>query len=149
MELADFSHYLRVRYGECDTQRVVFNARYGEYVDVAFTEFLRAIGYGLGAAQPLPEVQLVKQTTQWRGPARNDQILRLTVRCLRIGNTSFVMRTEFFQHGADIAFADTETVYVHVDHSFQKAPLPAAFADALLAGAKGHYSDHAGALSRT
>jgi acyl-CoA thioester hydrolase len=149
MELADFSHYLRVRYGECDTQRVVFNARYGDYVDVAFTEFLRAIGYGLGAAEPLPEVQLVQQTTQWRGPARNDQILRLTVRCLRVGNTSFVIRTEFFQHGADIAFANTETVYVHVDQAFTKAPLPAAFANALLAGAKGQCSDHAGALPRS
>ncbi|MGH9635377.1 MAG: acyl-CoA thioesterase, partial [Candidatus Angelobacter sp.] len=41
-----FRYYLRVRYGECDAQKVVFNARYAEYVDLATTEFLRALGYG-------------------------------------------------------------------------------------------------------
>lgn len=30
-----FRYYLRVRYGECDAQKVVFNARYGDYVDLA------------------------------------------------------------------------------------------------------------------
>ncbi len=40
-----FRYYLRVRYGECDAQKVVFNARYAEYVDLATTD-LRALGYG-------------------------------------------------------------------------------------------------------
>ena len=39
-----FRYYLRVRYGECDAQKVVFNARYADYVDLATTEFLRALG---------------------------------------------------------------------------------------------------------
>src|SRR5215471_11055882 len=39
-----FRYYLRVRYIECDAQKVVFNSRYGEYVDVGINEFLRAIG---------------------------------------------------------------------------------------------------------
>src|SRR3979490_1096372 len=39
-----FRYYLRVRYIECDAQKVVFNSRYGEYVDVSINEFLRAIG---------------------------------------------------------------------------------------------------------
>ena len=30
---------IRVRYGECDAQGVLFNARYMDLVDVAFTEF--------------------------------------------------------------------------------------------------------------
>ena len=29
-----FRYYLRVRYGECDAQKVVFNARYADYVDL-------------------------------------------------------------------------------------------------------------------
>ena len=41
-----FRYYLRVRYGECDAQKVVFNARYADYVDLAAVEFLRALGYG-------------------------------------------------------------------------------------------------------
>ena len=32
-----FRYYLRVRYIECDAQKVVFNSRYGEYVDVSIT----------------------------------------------------------------------------------------------------------------
>jgi acyl-CoA thioester hydrolase len=43
-----FRYYLRVRYSECDSQKVVFNARYGEYVDLAVTEYVRAAGLNLG-----------------------------------------------------------------------------------------------------
>ena len=39
-----FRYYLRVRYSECDAQKVVFNSRYGDYIDLATTEFLRALG---------------------------------------------------------------------------------------------------------
>lgn len=39
-----FRYYLRVRYDECDAQKVVFNARYGAYVDLAVGEFYRAFG---------------------------------------------------------------------------------------------------------
>jgi YbgC/YbaW family acyl-CoA thioester hydrolase len=37
-----FVHELRVRYGECDPQGIVFNANYLLYFDVAFTELWRA-----------------------------------------------------------------------------------------------------------
>ena len=40
-----FRHRLRVRYGECDPQGIVFNANYLAYFDVILTEFWReAIG---------------------------------------------------------------------------------------------------------
>jgi len=35
---APFVHPLRVRYGECDPQQIVFNANYFAYFDVAMTE---------------------------------------------------------------------------------------------------------------
>ena len=41
--MKSFSHTLRVRYHECDAQKVVFNSRYGEYVDVAFGEYMRSL----------------------------------------------------------------------------------------------------------
>src|SRR5690349_24260519 len=37
-----FRTTIRVRYGECDMQGVVFNAHYLAYVDVAITELWRA-----------------------------------------------------------------------------------------------------------
>src|SRR5438128_7269650 len=65
-----FRYYLRVRYIECDAQKVVFNSRYSEYVDVSINEFLRAAG----ALEPFTEghldFQLVKQTVEWKRPAR-------------------------------------------------------------------------------
>src|SRR6266850_2032541 len=39
---APFVHELRVRYGECDPQGIVFNANYLLYFDVVFTELWRA-----------------------------------------------------------------------------------------------------------
>jgi acyl-CoA thioester hydrolase len=40
-----FRHRLRIRYGECDPQGVVFNANYLAFFDVIITEFWReAIG---------------------------------------------------------------------------------------------------------
>ena len=39
---APFVHELRVRYGECDPQGIVFNANYLLYFDVAFAELWRA-----------------------------------------------------------------------------------------------------------
>jgi hypothetical protein len=38
-----FHHRLRVRYGECDPQGVVFNANYLNYYDVAMAEFHREV----------------------------------------------------------------------------------------------------------
>ena len=38
-----FRYLLRVRYGECDAQMIVYNARWGDYVDIATTEFTRAV----------------------------------------------------------------------------------------------------------
>ena len=41
-EIEPYIHELRVRYGECDPQGIVFNANYLLYFDVAFTEMWRA-----------------------------------------------------------------------------------------------------------
>ena len=44
-----FTLLLRVRYGECDAQQVVFNPRYADYVDVAATEYFRTLFGGYDA----------------------------------------------------------------------------------------------------
>ena len=69
---------MRVRYGECDTQKVVFNARYADYVDLSTTEFLRALGFGEALINGTFDYQLVKLTIEWKAPARFDQVLELT-----------------------------------------------------------------------
>lgn len=133
-ESAVFRYRLRVRYSECDAQKVVFNSRYGEYVDVAALEFTRALGWLEALSGPL-DYQLVKQTTQWFAPARHDQVLELSVQALQLGNTSFTLLTEFRILGHEPVICRVETVYVLLDAaSMQKTPLPEALRAALNAG---------------
>jgi acyl-CoA thioester hydrolase len=138
-----FTLLLRVRYAECDAQRVVFHSRYSEYADVAVTEFIRALGFGHEAATGALEYQLVRQTVEWRGPARFDEVLALEVEATRLGQTSFTVTTTFRLAGADPVIATAETVYVMVDLGLRKQPLPPAFRQALERGARGTVTDHA------
>ena len=66
-----FTHELRVRYGECDPQGIVFNANYLLYFDVAFTELWRAC---VGPWQEMVE----------HGTFRHDLLFRLSVVVMRI-----------------------------------------------------------------
>jgi acyl-CoA thioester hydrolase len=142
-----FCFYLRVRYHECDAQKVVFNARYGEYVDLAVTEFFRTLGYGEALMQGDLDYQLVKQTIEWKRPARFDQVLELAVSAVRLGNTSFTLQVEFCIVGSTTSIVVVETVYVLVDHkTLEKRPLPDDLRAALERGAPGLVTDHAGYL---
>ena len=144
-----FRYYLRVRYGECDAQKVVFNARYGDYVDLAATEYLRALGFGEALIDGTLDYQLVKQTIEWKLSARFDQVLELSVYAKHLGNTSFTLVTDFRIAGNESIIAVVETVYVLVDpRSLTKTPLPSAFRSAVEKGAPGAATDHAGYLTR-
>jgi acyl-CoA thioester hydrolase len=147
-ERGRFSYFLRVRYGECDAQKVVFNSRYGDYVDLAAAEFLRVLGFEQEIQTAELDYQLVKQTTEWRSPARYDQVLEISVSTQHLGTTSFTLATEFRIAGVEALIATSETVYVHVDtHTLKKAPIPPRLRAALQQGAKGKAVDHAAYLS--
>jgi acyl-CoA thioester hydrolase len=146
--LSRFRYYLRVRYIECDAQKVVFNSRYGEYVDVSINEFLRAIGVLPAFLDGHLDFQLVKQTIVWSAPARFDQVLELSIAATHLGTTSFTVGTEFRIAGDDRVIATVETVYVLVDgRTLAKLPLPDALRAALQAGAADRATDHAGYLA--
>jgi len=143
-----FRYYLRVRYIECDAQKVVFNSRYSEYVDVGINEFLRAAGVlGDFITGPL-DFQLVKQTVEWKAPARFDQVLELSIAATRLGTTSFTVRTDFrIAGGDDRVIVTIETVYVLVDAAtLTKLSLPEGLRTALDHGAAGRVTDHAAFL---
>lgn len=141
-----FRLLLRVRYGECDAQQVVFNARYGDYVDVALTEYFRAL---LGSYQALLESgldnQVVRMATDWTSPARFDEVLALAVETLRVGTTSYAMRVLISAYPSGREIAVTEIVYVMVSAvQHEKAPVPDWLRERLLAGAPGVLVDMAG-----
>lgn len=144
-----FRYYLRVRFAECDPQRVVFNARYGDYVDLAVLEFLRALGQGKTMVNGPLDYQVVKQTLEWKGPARFDDVLEVSVRPKHLGTTSFSLACEFRVAGHEPMLATAETVYVLVHaKSLVKTPLPEEFRAAVEGAGRGLVVDHADSTPR-
>jgi acyl-CoA thioester hydrolase len=142
-----FRYYLRVRYSECDAQKVVFNARYGEYVDLAVGEFTRAAGLNTTGMFGDFDYQVVKQITEWKAPVRFDDVLEISVQTKHLGNTSFTLVAEFRIAGSEAITASIETVYVNVDpKSLTKVPLSDTLRQALTRGAPDVQVDHAGYL---
>lgn len=140
-----FRYLLRVRYGECDAQKIVFNARYGDYLDIATIEFLRVV-WGDAVFGGGYDYRLVKQTIEWQSPARYDDILQFAVSTMRVGNTSFVLAMELRVLGAERTTAVAETTYVLVrEHEQTKCAVPDDMRRLLEAGAPGVVVDHAGA----
>jgi len=142
-----FRFLLRVRYAECDAQGIVFNARWGEYIDVATSEYTRVLFGSVDPAVTGADWRLVKQTTTWRAPGRFDDVIELRVSPQRVGATSFVPDTAAPRFGEPAALVIAETVYVFVDpRAGVKKPVPAALRPALERGAPGVLVDHAAAL---
>ena len=82
-----FVHRIRVRYGEIDMQRVVFNAHYLAYCDDAAVYWFHAMGAGL--EDDWWDVMVKKATITWSGVARAHDELVIEVAVRRWGTTSF------------------------------------------------------------
>ncbi len=140
-----FRYYTRVRYQDCDAQHVVFNARYGDYVDLAVTEFLRATFPGRDPFDGSLEIQVVRQLIEWTAPARFNDVLEISVRPVRLGNTSVTLGFELRVAGSRDTIVTAEVVYVVVDPSiWKKRPLTADERARFEAGAAGRITDHGG-----
>ena len=85
----DFVHELRVRYGECDPQGIVFNANYLLYFDVAFTELWRtAVGPWQEMVERGVDAVVAESNLRFFKPARFDDELQLHLRIARLGDTA-------------------------------------------------------------
>jgi len=99
----EFTHLLRVRYGECDAQNVVFNPRYADYVDVVSTEYMRHVwgGYEKLVAAGM-DMQVVSLKLDWSASASFDDVLVIKVKTKHIGNTSFSLSFEFKRYNEEL-----------------------------------------------
>lgn len=141
-----FEFRFRVRYGECDAQSVVFNARYGDYVDIAVNEYIRTL---FGDYQNMLDmgldIQVVSLTLNWKAPAHFDDVLCARIHPGRIGNTSFTLDLEFLRLGDETPIVDAAITYVMVDPaSLTKTPIAGRARELLEAGAPGVLISHAG-----
>ena len=82
-----YLHRIRVRYGECDMQRVVFNANYLAYCDDAADLWFQALGVDLESHGW--DVMVKKASVTWSGSAKARDELAIAVAVRRWGNTSF------------------------------------------------------------
>src|SRR5947208_2988999 len=97
---APFVHELRVRYGECDPQGIVFNANYLLYFDVAFTELWReAVGPWQEMVERGIDAVVAEANVRFRAPARYDDVLGLEARITRIGTTSLPTEIDVVRAG--------------------------------------------------
>jgi acyl-CoA thioester hydrolase len=117
-------HTLRVRYAECDVQGVVFNAHYLAYADVSLTELMRSAfgGYGELLEHGL-DLVVAEARLRFRGSARFDDVLELSVAITRLGTTSIDNRHEIARGGEQLVAVEMR--HVLVDRTaLRKTPIP-------------------------
>lgn len=141
-----FRVLIRVRYAECDAQLVVFNARYGDYVDLATTEFMRVL---FGSYQAVMEMgydyQVVRLATDYKSAAKFDDVLSISVAVTKLGNSSFSYQLEFREYFSDRLVAVTEIVYVMMTcPAYEKISIPDFFREKLQQGAPDQILNYAG-----
>jgi acyl-CoA thioester hydrolase len=108
---------MRVRYAEIDAQRIVFNTRYLEYLDVGVTEYFRLTGLhdlehpDAGSA----EFHVARNTIDYKKALEFDEEFDVCLRCAHIGNSSIQFLYEIHGLTADEDLrAMGETISVHV-----------------------------------
>jgi acyl-CoA thioester hydrolase len=126
-----FVHKLRVRYGECDVQGVVFNAHYLAYFDTSINELWRT---AYGSYQTMLDdgldIVLAEARLRFLRPARFEDELELAVAVTHLGNTS--LRTLHSVRCAGELLAEGELRHVMVQRgSALKTPIPAWMRDGL------------------
>jgi acyl-CoA thioester hydrolase len=109
--MATFRFRFRVRYQDCDAQRIIFNARWADYIDIAATEFLRA---ALGHPEGL-DWRLVRQLVEWKSSGRFDDVLEAALGVASIGTTAVTLHTRFVRVADEALLVTAETVYVVTD----------------------------------
>jgi acyl-CoA thioester hydrolase len=130
--VAPFTHPLRVRFGECDPQGIVFNAHYVAYFDVAVTELWReALGSWSVMAERGVDMVVGEVNARFNAPARNDELLDLRAWVEGFGTTSLRLRIDIARDG--FVLVEGRLRYVVVDaESWAPVPIPEWIRDGLV-----------------
>ena len=112
-----FKFRLRVRWGECDAQGIVFNAQYINYIEVAQAEYFRRLGMSHYSEDVRKRFDLatVKATLEYLAPARVDDLLDIYTGVSRIGNSSITFSTEMYLPEDDAPCNRAEIIYANFD----------------------------------
>jgi len=122
-----FFYKLRVRYYEVDSQKIVFNAHYLSYMDVAWTEYLRNLGldYAELSKTNVFDTLVLKTTLEYKNPAYFDEILKVFVRIVEMKNKSFRVEFLVYKDESETLVLRGETIYVtYFPHTDSTGPIP-------------------------
>lgn len=135
-----FATEIRVRYAEIDGQKVVFNSRYLEYVDVAVTDYWdwTGIGDALGAEWHAIEFHVRHVALDYLKPFVLGDTIHANVRIDRVGRSSLVKKFALAHAVTGEVHCEALVTSVNV-HLPTGRPLPIEgrvrdFIDALVAG---------------
>lgn len=120
-----FIHRLRVRWQEVDAQQVVFNGHYLSYLDVAVSEYWRAVAlpYPDGFQQHGGDMYARQHTLAYHASAVLDDWLDVGVRSEHIGNSS--MKIGWAVWSDHRLLVTGEAIYVHTSLETRRpAPVP-------------------------
>jgi acyl-CoA thioester hydrolase len=120
-----FSHELRVRYGECDPQGIVFNPNYLAYFDHTVSELWRASALGNWSEMVARGVDVVvaEANIRFRSPARFDDVIAVSAVVSHFGTTSLTLAMEI--HRGDELLVEGWVRQVFVDaKTWAKTPIP-------------------------
>lgn len=119
-----FTHELRVRWGECDPQGIVFNANYLLYFDVAFTELWReAVGPWQEMGERGYDAVVARAELDFRSPARFDDALSLELAIVHLGSSSIRTRMHVRRDADVLVEAELRHVVLSVD-GWKPAEMP-------------------------
>ena len=120
-----FAHELRVRYGECDPQGIVFNPNYLAYFDHTVTELWRASSLGSWEAwsSAASTSSWARPTSASAPPARFDDLITVSAEIAHFGTTC--LKLELLIHRGDELLIEGWLRQVFVDaKTLAKTPIP-------------------------
>jgi acyl-CoA thioester hydrolase len=120
-----FVHRIRVRYGECDSQGVVFNANWLAYADIVVTELWRErVGGYAEMLESGTDMVVGEATVRFLGVAAFDDEVELALTVTRLGNTALASRIDATVDGRPVAEIAMRHVFVD-PHAKTKKEMPA------------------------
>lgn len=117
------AHKLRVRYGECDPQGVVFNAHFLAYFDIGITELIRA---AFGSYQAMVErgvdFVVAEAGLRFHRPAHFDDELTVETAVTQLGTTSMTTSYRIVRDGELLVDGTLRHVLVDLQRLVEREP---------------------------
>ncbi len=114
---------LRVRFQECDPQKVVFNAHYIAFADMAVFEFWReTMGNYDAVLERGVDSVVIASEARYFAPAHFDDVLDIEGLVSHVGTTSFEFTTRIHRDGALLTEVKMRYVFVDTEAGGKKEP---------------------------